>query len=97
MKNSVISDIFHGKRGRSDMVHPTQKMDNLTDKMEVLRKKFIEKLSEELIEEYTSLSELIIDYQCEEVDMFYVEGYKTGIRIGVESAILAENESLKSR
>ena len=82
MKKSMILQIFSGKRGAHDQV-PVVDKDYLKEANEVY-----EKMEESLSkEQFDMLNDFIKKdgiAHCVEMDAYFLEGFKIGLRIGVE-------------
>ncbi len=85
MGNSVIQDIFNGVKGHRDTMSLTKAHRNnlkeVSDGYEKLKKHFSEKQLR-FIEKFLCV--------CEEIDFYFKEGFKLGLRIAVEC--FEENE-----
>ena len=85
MKKSVILDIFNGERGHRE----TMKMpDGHFEKSQTADAydELIEKLSPELLELHKKFTDALNDDHYEEVNFFFVEGFKLGLLTGIECA-----------
>ncbi len=86
MKKSVISDIFYGVKGSQETMRMPQ------EHKERLRKvhEGYEQLKKQLSAADFSLHEQFVQAMeasfCEEIEFYFVEGFKLGLRIGMECA-----------
>ena len=83
MKNSAIKDIFYGLRGQMDTMHmPKEHFEKSTvsDSYDEL----IAKLSPELLKLHEKFVNALEGDYSEEVDFYFIEGFKLGLLIGIE-------------
>ncbi len=85
MRKSVILDIFNGKRGdRETFVMPrdteNKNLEMVCETHEELQKKLTPKQFA-LLEKFANAQQADL---CEEIDFYFVEGFKLGLRIGIE-------------
>ncbi len=85
MKKSVIKDIFYGKKGYREVIQPPQKdMENLELICE-LEDKIKSKFSPEQLDLHNKFVDAIEKNCCDEVDFYFVEGFKLGLLVGIEA------------
>lgn len=85
MKNSVILDMFMGKRG-CNSIHPDEKYYTLLEeasKLTALIKEYIK--DEKIWEAFEKLDELQAEMGAVAGDMFYKEGFKLGLALCAEA------------
>lgn len=84
MKKSAIKDIFNGTRGDMETMKMPQKRNENLD----IVCDYIDELKEKLSPELFALHENVINGLesnfIEEVNFYFVEGFKLGLLIGVE-------------
>ncbi|MBR7099954.1 MAG: hypothetical protein IKC91_02235 [Clostridia bacterium] len=82
MKNSIILQIFRGERGRYDMSpfidrEYRKQADEIYEKLE-------KKLSKEDFNLFNDFIDKDGFARCEEMDGYFLEGVKIGLRMGIE-------------
>ena len=84
MKTSVIKDIFNGFKGHIEtMSMPKEGREHIKTVCETYDE-LEHKLSPELLELYKKHTDALEGDWNEQVDFYFVEGFKLGLRIGVE-------------
>ena len=91
MGKSAIRDIFNGDCGHFEtMNHKSPHAQKLSAAVD----KAFETLHERMVPEIADYHEQFIDalrlLHAEEVEFFFTEGFKLGIRVGMESAVEEE-------
>ena len=83
MKNSTIKDIFHGKKGSMDTMDvPPYK--TARKSMLNYENEFKKQLLPKQLELFDKIIYLYEQDLLDEVDHYFTEGFKLGLRIGVE-------------
>lgn len=85
MKKSVIIDIFNGFRGHRETMNMPK--DNIKENMGIVCDTYDElkeKLSPELLTLHQKLVDSLENEWSEEVNFYFVEGFKLGLLIGIE-------------
>ena len=90
---SILEQMFFGKKFKADTIPYTERgKENLQKRMQI-DKKFSEILTAEQRERFTEYTEEIIRVFADEDMLYYIEGVKIGILIGLEAAeTLADNK-----
>lgn len=84
MKHSIIADILHGRRGTQEDVKPTEDAQKLYFRLEEISKQLTGLLTpqqQKLFHEFCETSDSAL---CQDVDSFYLTGFKVGLLIGIE-------------
>ena len=84
MKKSVILDIFMGNRGHNESIIMPDDWKKNTDKDNDVYDELKEKLSPELFKLLYKYTEGLEDSYCGQIDFYFVEGFKLGLRVGIE-------------
>ena len=83
---SILEQMFFGKKFKADTIPYTERgKENLQRRMQI-DKKFCELLTEEQRERFAEYTEDIIRVFADEDMLYYIEGVKIGILIGLEAA-----------
>ncbi len=85
MQKSAIRNIFYGETGYNETAKIPKKNEKRIDKICDLEKELKNKLSPELFELHQKFIKLLEEDCCDEVEYYYGEGFKLGLRIGIES------------
>ena len=85
MKKSVIREIFHGKRGQMETMQVfseayQEAANERCDAYDAMKEKF----DPEQLELQQKFSDAQDDVWYEEVNYYFVEGFKLGVLIGIE-------------
>lgn len=84
MEKSAIKDIFNGLRGHRETMKTTKEnkeyLSIVCDTYDELK----EKLSPEMLKLHEKLVDALENDWVEEVDFYFVEGFKLGLLIGIE-------------
>lgn len=84
---SAIKDIFHGLKGHMETMHmPKEHFENSENLCNVYDE-LKEKLSPEILKLHKKFVDLLESGYSEEIDFYFVEGFKLGILIGLECAL----------
>ena len=84
---SAVKDIFYGIKGHMETIHLPK--EHFVIEGETLSKTYDElheKLSPDLLKLHQKFVDALEENYSEEVDFFYVEGFKLGLLIGIECA-----------
>ena len=82
---SVIRDIFHGFKGNMETMQlPKAHFDISGKKLSNAYDELVAKLSPELLKLHQNFADALEDNYCEEIDFYFVEGFKLGILMGIE-------------
>ena len=84
MKKSIIRDILYGLRGNADNMRFFDGEKELLKNLINIQNDIESKLSPEYKKELTALLDAVAAYNSAENDSCFVEGFKLGLRIGVE-------------
>lgn len=84
MKESIILEMFYGKRSHSELIKLIP--DELKAQVEERKKTLKETLSKEQIRLYLNLLDAIDGLQYEIEETHYTEGFKFGLQMGMEIA-----------
>jgi hypothetical protein len=84
MKKTIIKDILHGLRGSFETVNVPHDADKYKSDGNDIYNEFEAKLSPEAIELFDKIIDIHGDEMAEEVEAYFVEGFKLGLRIGIE-------------
>jgi len=86
MKKSVIKQMLNGERGHCELIKNSEKYYELLGEVikndDILRKK----LTGEFLILYDKFKDAIEHAHCEEIDAYYIEGFKFGFLFGLEIA-----------
>jgi|GEM_PF-2468427 hypothetical protein len=86
MKKSAIRDIFNGKRGDcGTMYDGSREARELADKLSDAYDLLVKKLSPETMEYHKKYLDALESSHIEEVDFYFVEGFKLGLSVGIEA------------
>lgn len=84
MKKSTILDIFNGVRGQRDSIKLSEKNKKILVKVNESYGELEEKLSPELLKLHQKFVETLETCFSEDIDSYFIEGFKLGLLIGVE-------------
>ncbi len=85
MKNSVIKSIFNGVKGnRQAMVLPKANKDNLRKVSDAYDKLIGGRFNSKQKKEIDKFLQIHDKSYCDEIDLYFVEGFKLGLLIGIE-------------
>ncbi len=85
MKNLEIKEMFYMKRKYRELIKATPEY---IDKLETvcnLEDELRDALTQEQLNLYEKLIEVIEEINCKEVDFFFEKGFKLGLHMGVEA------------
>ncbi len=84
MNHSTIKEIFNGVSGRRESMAFTKTnkgaLTEISNAYDTLRKRFNSKQ----IKAMDKFLEIYDDYYCDEIDFYFAEGFKLGLRLTVE-------------
>ncbi len=84
MGNSVIEDIFNGTKGHRDTMPLTKAHLNILKEVAGSYDKLKKRFSEKQLKEIEKFLRVYDKNYCEEIDFYFKEGFKLGLRIAVE-------------
>lgn len=84
MSKSVIKDIFYGNRGNLETIKMTKEVENLYGVFSDAYDEFVKELTPQQLAILETCMEARENVLSEEIDVFYIEGFKLGLRIGIE-------------
>ncbi len=84
MKNSVIRDLFYGVRGFNETMKVPKINKERANKMCEMERKLKNQLSSKQFDLHEKFVKLIDDEYADEIDFYFVEGFKLGFLIAVE-------------
>jgi len=85
MKASAIMQIFYGEKGHFETIKQSVEESKLLDKVIEIEEELKKKLSPELLELYKKVSDVIDMLHSESSDNHFLEGFKLGLRVGMEA------------
>ncbi len=85
MKKSVIKDIFYGERGYRELIKPPRRNADNLDRICQLEDKLKNELTPQQFVLHEKFIKAIEENCCNEVDYYFVEGFKLGLLIGIET------------
>ena len=85
---SAIRQMYFGEKGTYEDMKTTSELDTLSEIATVYDEEMREKLKEhsELSELYHKTEKALRNMYCEETTIHYIEGFKFGLRMGMEAA-----------
>lgn len=83
---SAIKDIFNGFRGQMETMQMPKEFFDYADELSEIYNELQKKLSPELFGLHEKYKEILDDHNDEEIDFYFVEGFKLGLSIGIECA-----------
>ena len=83
-KKSAIKEIFYGRKGVVDTILMPKEHFKNKDKFNSLHEELSAKLSPELWELHKKAVDIIEDNIAEELEIYFAQGFKLGLQIGVE-------------
>lgn len=86
MKNSIIEDIYFGRRGSDVVLKTTEKTKKLMNEAIEYEDSFKKVLSAEQLSLFERYISSVIDLKVEELCVHYTEGFKLGLLVGIQCA-----------
>lgn len=84
MKKSVIKEVFNGFRGTAELMAMTEEEHKLLSVASDTYDEFLKELTPKQKELHDKFIDARESASCEELDNYYVEGFKLGLLIGIE-------------
>lgn len=81
---SIIEDIYYGKRGNAEAVKMNEKYWEVSNAVAEMSKEFMKTLNEEQKKKFIELSWVVPGTEAENALSHYIEGFKIGFNIAVE-------------
>lgn len=82
---SPISDIYLSNCPNSENIKPGKEYDEIAKNILIISEEFEKGLSKRQVEEFRKIADLYLDLESLSDDEVYREGFKLGLRVGVET------------
>lgn len=94
MHKSAIKMMYYGERGTFDSITTTSEIKRLLEEIVEKENTFLEELNKHpsAKEQYNLLQEVINKLDCSESELYYQEGFRFGVLLGLDIAGILKNE-----
>ncbi len=86
MTKSIIKELYYGNNVQMETIKPTNEYWKIDDKLEAIETKFTNTLNKNQKKLFNKVIDLHYDLMLESSVQHFVEGFKLGLNLGVESS-----------
>lgn len=94
MNKSAIKMMYYGEKGTFDSLKNTPEIKHLLNEINYNEEMLLQKLKKipEIISQYNKLQDLLSKLNCAESELYYIEGFRFGVLLGLDVADLLKEE-----